>query len=320
MFKAYNVGIVGMLVLGLFISSCSLNDSQTEEKQEFEVLKINKVENKDYNVKDIDLKNLNIGVAAGFLYDEGLIYISDIEQQVVNIYNEQFRKLSEIKDDRLTSPSLIAASEDTVYILDKLTLQVFEFKKSKSLVYNKKRVFLVPSLGQGIDVLDLEIFNSRIYVTFFATVLKEAKIVSINLKDEEVMLMDANKEEFMGYMGISDKNVLNFAQTMQYYEKVGKTGFKTGESKGFFLEENDLKPRGKFLSGSMPTDFFIKDSYYYVYSAGWSSVDRYDLSLKYIDSLATFKISDSHVVLKGDSEKMFFLMIYEQKLWEINKK
>lgn len=293
---------------------------EKEEEPDFEILKMDRIENKEYTLGDVNLKDIGIRSAAGLLYHKGLIYISDIEQQVVKIYNQQFQILTEIKDGELSSPSQMIAKEDTIYVLDKRTLQVFEFKENKDLTYERKRVFVIPGLGHETDILDLEILDGKMYVTFSATTLQEAKVVAISLEDEEVTFINTDEEGFYGYVGVSEENVLNFAQTMQYYEKVGKTGFKTGESKGFFLEENDLKPRGKFLSGSMPTDFFIKDSYYYVYSAGWSSVDRYDLSLKYIDSLATFKISDSHVVLKGDSEKMFFLMIYEQKLWEINKK
>lgn len=312
----------GILLIFLLLSSCALGsgEEQNSKMQDFEADDIEKVENKDYSSKEIDLDSIKIKKASGLLYEKKLIYISDSDAKVVNVYSKDFSLIDKISDEKLTTPSLITSNKDSIFVLDKLSYKIFEFKKNQNNSYIRENIFSLPTMDIGTEVLDLDSFENKLYLTFFTGFSKDAIIISIDIKSKEILKVKGDYGEFFGYIGSSLNGDLHFISTLEYYKDTGKSGFKKGKSKMFDLELDEIKIKKSLPSGIILTDFLALNDNYYIYNSGFSSVDRFDSELKYIDSLSTFDISDMTVVLKGNSERLLLLMLREQKLWEIKKK
>lgn len=311
-----------ILFILLLLSSCAIGSDteQNDERSHLEVNDIERKENKNHSSKEIDLESIKIKKASGLLYEKDLIYISDSDAQVVNVYSEDFNIVAKISDEQLASPSLIASNKDSIFVLDKLTYRIFEFKKNEDHSYIREKIFSLPTMDLETQVLDLETFENKLYITFFTSFYKDAIIMSVDIESKEILKVKGDYGEFLGYIGSSENGALQFVSTLEHYKEHDRSGFKTGKSEMFDLDLDEIKINKSLPSGTIPADFFVENGYYYIYSSGWSSVNRYDSDLNYIDSLSTYDISDMTVVLKGNSEKLLFLMLHEQKLWEINKK
>lgn len=300
------------LVVLLLLTSCKTRDQEDADFDPF--VGITRVENSDYETKEIDLLSLGIEKASGIEFDKEnkLLYITDRSNQKVKVFDANLKEIDSIKNDRMKFPSILCKKDEFLYVLDDKTRQLFRFTKDNEL----KDIIKLPKIEQHSLYSDMDLTGDDIYITMNTPYLKDSKIFKISGRNHKTSSL---KDEFDGFV-FADEDRVYFVNSLVSYQKPGEEGFIQGKNELFELRDDKIHAMGNFIEKSAPGDFFMDENFKYVYTASWSSIDRYDKDFKYIDSIAVFSDSDFDSWIKGDNEKLFILMPNLQKLYEVYKK
>ena len=301
-----------LIFILLFLSSC--RQQMDEENISEEFYQTEKIENNDYQVEEVDFKALGIDHLSGIDFDDENqeLYLSNRSKATVSVYDQDLKAIKTIQNDRMKFPSLLCKSNDFLYVLDDNTSQVFQFTDSAELV----NIINLPSKESDSYYLDMSVWEGNIYLTLNTPNFEDSKIFKVQVNTGQVHSI---KDKFIGFM-YQDSESLLFTNSMVAFQESDQLGFKGGENHIYKLEGGKLLKQGDLLEGSFPGDFLLKDDLYYVYTSGWSSIDRYNSNFEYLDSIASFNESDFEAMLKGGAGNVFILMPNEQKLFKVLEK
>lgn len=300
----------------VLVSSC--NKVEVEEDNSYMLTdnyKLKEIKNEDYKVTEIDLASLNITNPKGLELVSDNFYITNSGQSSINVVDKNFEINDSISIDAIVSPSLMTLDSDSkdMYVLDESTRMVNVVDPLNKTI---KKSYNLPAKNTESRYIDLESYGDSILLTSNTPISEDAKILRIENDNGEVKEIGEN---FLGFVSIyEDESFL--INSLEYFINSTESGFKPGLPHMYKLEEDKIKEIGSMIDGSIPGDFLIDDDYYYVYTVARSSIDRYDHSLKYVDTIANFEYADIEAIIKGDSSQIYLLMPNEGKLWEISKK
>lgn len=308
--KKYSIIAVFLFILPLY--SCgNKNESQESDFENSEFFQMDKKMNDGYQVEELDIKEFSESKISGMeLVSQDFLYLVDSENAfVIAIRPNDLSVVTRYSIDSLVEPTLIKYFDGQFFIIDQATNKIYQFEH---LDEKPNDMITLPPLGQSTRYTDLEAIDHYLYLTVDTPTLSEATIIQIDLSSGESQQI---ADSFNGYIA-TDENDIYFLNSLVPYKSGSEEGFTTGEQSLSQLKGDTLDQLGTLLAHSTPTDFFLDEQYLYTYTAGWSGIDRYQ-DFKYIDTIASFDLSDHESVLKGDHKQLFLLMTYEQKLYEV---
>lgn len=302
-----------LLMLALLcLSSCG--QKADENSLSGELYDTQRNETSDYGSREIDFKSLGIDHLQGMDFDgqNRELYLTSRNQSSVIVFDKDFKVIKSFQNAEMKFPSLLCKTDEFLFVLDDVTSQVFQFTASGDL----ERIIKLPSKDSDSYYLDMDVWKENIYLTLDTPSFADSKIFMVNIHSGEVRSL---KDKFIGFIYQGGEDLL-FANSMVAFQESDRAGFKGGENQIFKLNGKELEKQGDLIEGSFPGDFLFNEDRFYVYTSGWSSIDRYNSDFQYIDSIAIFNESDFEAILKGSADQLFFMMPNEQKLYEVYRK
>ncbi|MBF0780808.1 MULTISPECIES: hypothetical protein [unclassified Granulicatella] len=305
------------LLVFIHLCACSsTHTSQNEIEEDVEhsaLYSTKRIKNSDYTYKEINIPDLQIKKAAGLASDSEYLYVSDVENASINCYDRQFKLVKRIQIPELSAPSLLYKTDTALYVINKQTNTLVVLSHDFSKVLHS---IVLPQKESGSRYIDLEVLNDLVYITLNTPWSNDAKIIEVNMLEKQIKQLDS---AFVGFI-YAAKEQLYAINSLEPYKTNEKTGFQGGQNSLFLLSQSQLVKKGELISKSYPGDFIYTNEFLYVYTAGWSSIDRYDKQFNYIDSIAMFSNSDIESVVSGQDNHLFLLMPNDQKLYEVIRK
>lgn len=305
--------ITSILLLCLCTLTACMHQQPAEEEINESFYKMSRTSSQLYETKEIGLKSMGIQRASGLLYFKDHIYLSDSSQSEIKVFNQQWNLVESIHSKKIVSPSLLAAYGDRLAILDKATSQIVLFdipsKKEQSVI-------TLPSIDSDSNYADMEMSKNDLLITYHTPAFEDANVLRIDLSTRKNKKI---QEKFNGFVGTTNGKFY-LVNSLVAFQESDREGFRSGKNSLWTLEDSKPKAIGNLIEGSAPGDFLWNGEILFQYTSGWSSIDRYDKSFNYMDSIAVFDQSDIQSLLKGNEQQMYLLMPNEQKLFEVHKK
>lgn len=299
--------IILVILLFLLCASCS-NDDVFDQNH---IKNKERHQNNSYDVEVIDLTKLEIKTAGGIEFFDNQLYVSDSEKGEIKVLDEKLNLIKKIKNDNISTPSLLLRTADNLFVLDSMLNTLFVLNNEYAIIDN------YPLLKRDniSYYTDIDKLNDKIYFTSYTPESEDSVILELNLKTRELKKI---QYDFVGFVDEFNDN-LYFLNSGEKYKESNATGFKAGKHSLYKLKDI-LEEQGNLIKNSHPSDFIYSKDYIYIYTAGWSSIDRYNLSCEYIDSIALFNNSNVVSVLKGNENKFYLLMRVDQLLYQVTLK
>lgn len=309
--------IVFMMTVILFISACG-SDKQTASEDDAHVLAMEAFTfernfSTDYEVSEIQRGALSISTFSGLCSNGEEIFLSDARTKVVNKYDSKFNLVDSFSSEHFISPTLLAYDEGLLFVLDESLEEVFSLDDKSGEVL--KRVSL-PEKDPDSDYLDLCVEGEKLYLTYRTALFSDAHIVVVDLDDESSYFIG---EDFFGTL-TSDGSKVFAANSLVSYGDPGQSGFRTGENHVYEISGKELVKSFACIQGCIPSDFIMSGRSFYVYAAGWSSIDLYSWDGSYQTSLVQFEDSDLDSQMVKHEETIFLLMRDNNKLYQVKRK
>lgn len=292
-------------------TACIKQQSVTEESNE-DFYKMNRISSNQYEINPIELNSLGIKKASGLTYSNHLIHLSDSSKNEIKIFNQHWKLVDTIRSEKIASPSLLAAYEDCLAILDASISHIILFDIQTKKVIN---VIPLPPIDSNSNYADMEMSDKELLITYHTPAFEDASILRI---DRSFLKCKKIQEKFNGFVGITNHQFY-FVNSLVPYQEVDQEGFRSGKNSFWILKDSKPKVIGDLIEGSAPGDFLWNEKILIQYTSGWSSIDRYDQNFKYMDSIAVFEQSNIQSLIKGNETKIYLLMPNEQKLFEVKK-
>jgi len=244
-------------------------------------------------------------------------YISVGEEEIPQ-YNFVGKKEIFIEDENLKSPKAMVCVGDSLYVVNKGGNSVLQYSKDGSLqktingfwnpvaiAHQEKEIYVanendgkirvmdedgnilkdyyVEKLNQiYLSVLDIEADEDNIYLSVVADTKESLSIYQIRKEDGEVSKIG---ESCMGILCRDSENRIYFAQTYEFIEGDGYTGYESGESSLYCISDGRMQEIVKFPEPYTPLDMVVYEGKLYIYSGSLAQVDVWDLQGNYEKTL-----------------------------------
>lgn len=298
-----------LFILLFLLCSCANNSSIDDSAGHY--IEIDRINNDDYKTEMIDLAKLDVNKADGIEFFDNKFYISDSKKGEIKVFDEKLKLIKTIKSENIAAPSLLLKTADNLFVLDSMLNTLFLLNNEYEIVDN----YPLAKRAKGSYYTDFDKLNDKIYFTSYTPEPEDSVILELDLKTRELKKI---QYDFVGSVDEFNNNLYFINSGVKFKER-NATGFKTGDHYLYQLKDT-LQEQGNLLKYSNPSDFIYSNDYIYVYTAGWSSIDRYSLNCEYVDSVATFDNSNIISVLKGNEKKFYMLLRVDQLLYQVTLK
>lgn len=230
----------------------------------------------------IDFKNtqiltqdaLKITYPGGLLISDGKIYISDLKNGEIHIYDENLSHISklDVSDIELKYPNYLLF-EDNKYIISDYGLQkVVVLDDSGKLINEFPFLYKTSNTETKPQIWDMEYFHGELYLAS----TEPYSILKMNLKNGEISVVSS---EILGSLSKHNNNLYaaDYLQIVnEMTTKSEKITAKGGINGIHIIENGKAKKLFNIYEGIAPIDFIVTPDKIYIYSSTRSAFMELD--------------------------------------------
>jgi len=191
-------------------------------------------------------------------------------------------------EGEFSNPVAICESDNMIYVADEKDgrIQVFD------LDGNFLNIYYIDELNNpDVSVLDIEVDKNYIYVSIATFNKGLAHIYAIDKVSGEYNKVGKNN---MGVLGKDDDENIYFAQSFDYFEDGGESGYQDGESYVATIVNGKIVKLFQLPDQYSPSDILVFNNQLYIFSRACTQIDVFELDGTYVETIFTESSSVSN--------------------------
>lgn len=292
----------------IFFTSCKTTVSDDNAAPE----QIERIYNNSYSITSLSIETAAPG---GVLCRQNDFLLCDEDNNCIRVYNydgELIKILGSTGNGELEfiSPTGIFTRDELVYIVDTGNYRVQ--KLDYELNFIETILFEQFSETSEHYYLDVSVNNDGgVLLTTNSTHQNAARIYI-----SQQGYISQSSQSFYGYLGF-DNGLIYAANTLDLFETADAYIASSGNSTFYEINGNDLVPIFLFPYKYTPLDFVIKDSYIYILSATWGTLDKFNIQGEYIETIANLGQLSLDVYMDSYDEGFIVVNNYNGDVFKI---
>lgn len=272
---------IGLFALAIAFSGCGKKEASIPELKELsrynsgeekELTQYDFVGEKKIFIEDGNLKTPKAMVCVG-----DNLYVANKDGHCVLQYSKDGSLQKTIKG--FWSPVAISHYDKEIYVANENDGKIQVMDEQGNFLRN----YYVEDLNQiYLSVLDVEADEDNIYLSVVADNEESLSVYQIGKKDGQVSRIG---ESCMGVLCKDDENRIYYAQTYEFIEGDGYTGFESGESSLYRISDGTMQEIAKLPESYTPSDMVVYGGKLYIYSDHLTQVDVWDLQGDYVKTV-----------------------------------
>lgn len=305
-----------IIIICIFtLISCQSTSSTNHSLEQLEMYSMDQVVSDQYEVFNIGDEVFHDELLVGMANDDTYLYFTDQSGQAIIKYDPNTQDVQKYTLPQLVKATILTYANQKLYVVDEAFNMIYVYQILEDDFILEQEYAITLRQPQTFYA-DIAVDQQFIYLTYFDADKETAKIEVI---DQETSNEHLIGDGFVGYVYM-DEHRPYAIQLLEYYQENQEEGFRMGNNPLFQIDNEQLVQKANLIQGSAPADFLIKDQQLYVYSAGWSSIDVYQMDGTYQQSLAKFNESDMKVSLVMLHDEFYVLFRELHILYLVKKK
>lgn len=271
-----------------------------------------------YDLKEIDLADIGIGMPGGVCVYNDSIYICDVSNSCIVKLSKDFVREDTygtlgMEEGNFSEPWDITFSEEYFYVLDSGNNSVQKFTSDFQYL---ETYYLQP----------LHLENTGNYISI-AVDVKGCIYVTTDVADAEDAYIHCWKngkwnkigDEIVGYLCEGDENTY-FVNIFEFIVEKKKTITQSGENILYIVQDGKLKPLAQICDSYAPSALVYQDNCFYMVSAGYGMVHCFSVQEETFDTLVVLPTACQYMYMDIDEAGNMYISDRENKCFYVAEK
>lgn len=296
------IGVLSIIITLVIISFIAYNSFANNYRGGAEE-NLEVVISEKWKLKKINALELSISKPMGIVFHENKLYICDYEKNMVREFDSNFQETASYgkignAPGQFLNPTGIAIYRDRIYILDSGNNRTQIFTDEMEII-------------DTYQLLSLNSASSDIYTDI--AIVSENLFFTTNCINNSACLFLAEsntissiKDKFLGRLS-SDDNYLYAVSSLELSSNDKGYEAASGKNQLFKISSDDVEVVADFPYKYTPSAFCIVNGEFYVISAGYGRVDRFNSKGIYVETIIEIEDISIDTYITYDDKDHFYI-------------